>query len=209
MSKLKILYVHGYMGKGNGSASRLLKDVCEKCSLDFELDAPQFPVSDPDAMKKALSERIDKYDYIVASSLGAFYLLQTEAPRKILVNPALPENLRRIKANAPAENPDLTDAFIDRLERDFNAGAEKFFSADAASKCDFIFGKNDDIAPNEAAYASRFPEPPRAIRVDMGHKLNADGAGAVCYTIMISAFAEGMERFLKEHDAESEKETKI
>ena len=39
MNKLKILYVHGYMGKENGNASRLLREALDDACVDCELDA--------------------------------------------------------------------------------------------------------------------------------------------------------------------------
>ena len=38
MAEIKILSVHGYMGHGDGNASRLVRAALEKRGLDFRLD---------------------------------------------------------------------------------------------------------------------------------------------------------------------------
>ena len=48
MKELKILYVHGYLGHGNGSASRYIRAELDKRGVTYTLDAPEFPVTDPD-----------------------------------------------------------------------------------------------------------------------------------------------------------------
>ncbi len=42
---IKILYVHGYLGSGNGNASRLIRAALDRRGIAYQLDAPQFPVT--------------------------------------------------------------------------------------------------------------------------------------------------------------------
>ena len=65
MEKIKLLYVHGYLGHGNGSASQLIKAELDKRGVQYSLDAPDFPVTKPSLMRKMLTELIagGKYDY--------------------------------------------------------------------------------------------------------------------------------------------------
>lgn len=50
MEKIKLLYVHGYLGHGNGSASQLIKAELDKRGVQYSLDAPDFPVTKPSLM---------------------------------------------------------------------------------------------------------------------------------------------------------------
>ena len=116
--KITILYVHGYMGHGDGNASKLVRAALDRRGVAYQLDAPEFPVTEPDKMDEKLAELIPQYKYVVASSMGAFYAMQHSEKFTILVNPALPENLRAIREKEAGQHPKLTDGLLDRLEKD-------------------------------------------------------------------------------------------
>lgn len=179
---IKILYIHGYMGSGNGNASKLVKAALDRRGIEYQLDAPQFPVTEPDQMDGKLKELIPQYDYIVASSMGAFYAMQYSECFTILVNPALPENLRVIRDKETGRHPDLTDGLLDRLE----AEQKRFFDTTLGLFGDeyvfatyFVFGDRDDIAGNEAFFRRYYPLESHVFHADMGHIMEAAGAEKV------------------------------
>ena len=179
---IKILYVHGYMGSGNGNASRLVRVALDRRGIAYRLDAPQFPVTEPDRMDEKLKELIPQYDYIVASSMGAFYAMQYSECFMILVNPALPENLRAIRDKETGQHPDLTEELLDRLE----AEQKRFFDTTLGLFGDeyvfatyFVFGNRDDIAGNEAFFRRYYPLESHVFHADMGHIMEEAGAEKV------------------------------
>jgi len=182
MKTLKLLYVHGYLGHGNGSASRLLKAELDKRGISYSLDAPDFPVTKPELMSEQLQKRMTEgnYDYVIASSLGAFYTLQTFGPMRILVNPALPENLRAIRDAAPEENPELTDELLEKLQE----GVDYFFrychDDESVFLTYFVYGTRDTIAGNEAFFSRYYRVKSHIFHVDMEHRLDPAGAEQVC-----------------------------
>ena len=52
---IKILYVHGYEGHGNGKSSNLVREALNKRGIEYELDAPEFPVTEPDRMSASVT----------------------------------------------------------------------------------------------------------------------------------------------------------
>ncbi len=179
---IKILYVHGYMGSGNGNASKLVRAALDRRGIAYRLDAPEFPVTEPDQMDEKLKELIPQCDYVVASSMGAFYAMQYSERLTILVNPALPENLRTIRDKEAGQHPDLTDELLARLEED----KERFFDMTLGLFGDeyvfasyFVFGDRDDIAGNEAFFSRYYPLESHVFHADMGHIMEAAGAERV------------------------------
>ncbi len=180
---VKLLYVHGYLGRGDCSSSQKVRAELEKRGIEFTLDAPDFPVTEPDKMKDIL-EKVSgehKYDYIIASSLGAFYCMHLISPFLILINPAMPENLYRIRENEPGQHPKLTDEFLELLEKEkdyiFNICVPD--DDDEVRFCSyFILGTKDDIADNRALIKRSYPES-HISYVDMGHIVSEAGAEKV------------------------------
>lgn len=179
---IKILYVHGYLGSGNGSASRRIRAELERRGIEHELIAPQFNVTDYNEMTKTISDYAasGEFDYIAASSLGAFYTMQTKGPVKILVNPAVAENLRNIVSKEGIENnPTLTDTFLDALDVSLSTYLNNL-SDNERKKTYIIYGTRDVIAPNEHIFAPYFNDSNLIYHVDMEHRLNDAGAAKVC-----------------------------
>ncbi len=180
--KIKILYVHGYMGRENGNASTRVRAALDRRGIAYQLDAPQFPVTEPDQMDGKLKELILKYDYIVASSMGAFYAMQYSECLMILVNPALPENLRTIRDKEPGQHLDLTDELLDRLEKDkeyFFDTVLGIFGDEYVHTTYFVFGSEDNIAGNEALFDRYYPSESNKKTVKMGHVMEDVGAEKV------------------------------
>lgn len=180
--KIKILYVHGYMGHGNGNASKLVRVVLDQRGIEYQLDAPEFPVTEPDEMDKKLANLIPQYDYVVASSMGAFYAMQYSERFTILVNPALPENLRTIREKEPNQHPKLTDGLLDRLEEEkayFFDTTLGLFGDEYIFSTYFVFGDHDDIAGNEAFFRQYYSLESHVFHADMGHIMEPAGAEQV------------------------------
>ena len=117
------LYVHGYLGSGNGQSSKLVRGEFQAHGIPVKLNAPQFPVTEPRTMHEKLNQLLENntYDFVVASSLGAIYVMQIPGVKKILVNIAVPDNLRRIRKEDPDNNNQyLTDSFLNYLEDEKN-----------------------------------------------------------------------------------------
>lgn len=186
---IKVLYVHGYLGSGNGHSSQLIRREFESQGIPVSIEAPQFSVTEPEKMHEVLLKLIEEnnYDYVVASSLGAFYVMQIPGIKKILINIALPDNLRQIKARDPANNPNLTSLFLDCIEQ----AKEQFFSGvfndNIKHETFVIFGNRDDIAPNEVFLKQYFNDKSRIFYLDMGHKLDEIGARKVIEIIKSQA----------------------
>ena len=179
---IRLLYVHGYLGKGNGSAAQHLREALEKSGIRYTLDSPDFPVTNPERMKETLDSLLSEggYDCVIASSLGAFYVMQAAGPERILVNPALPENLRTIREKNPEGNPALTNEFLDALQNRcdtfFGSGAWQEFGP----RTRLLYGTLDTVAGNEEFFDRYFHDESRIFHVDMEHRLDDAGAEKVC-----------------------------
>ena len=178
---IRILYVHGYLGSGNGHSSRLIQQEFALRGVPCELDAPDFPVTKPEEMKKQINHLIDgkRYDYIVASSLGAFYCMQISGIQKILVNIALPENLERIKESDPGQHPGLTAKFFAEINKEKEAFFSEILDANFIQETYVIYGTKDSIASNEKFLRRYYTDGSRVFHIDMEHKLDENGASTV------------------------------
>ena len=133
---MKILYVHGFLGKANGESSKILKKIFN----DSEIDAPNIPFMNPEESVRLIRDLSPNYDLIIASSLGAFYSMQQSGTYKILINPAIPKDLVEI-------NGQLDSEYIKKLEDQFS----KFYSLvdfEQKNETYLLFGINDTIAKN-------------------------------------------------------------
>lgn len=183
---IKILYVHGYLGRGYGESSELIRKEFVSREIPCILDAPSFPVTDPKATKdkiKALIEE-NRYDVVVASSLGAFYTMQIPGIKKILVNIALPENLKRIKNSKPEHNPELSPEFFEKIEKEKVVFFSEVFNDAFKQETYIIYGTRDKIAANEEFFKKYFSDESRVCHIDMDHKLDVKGADKVFELIL-------------------------
>lgn len=175
---LRILYVHGYLGSAHGHSSELIRHEFDSRGIPHILDAPGFNVTNPIETKKRIISLIETkhYDYVVASSLGAFYTMQIPDIKKILINPALPENLMRIRDLDPNNNCDLTSEFFYEIDREKDVFFSEFFNAEFRQNSYVIYGTRDMIAPNEDFLEQYYNDESRVFHVDMEHKLDEKGA---------------------------------
>ena len=137
---MKILYVHGFLGKPNGESSKIIKKIFN----ESEVYAPEIPFMDPDKSLNLIRKLAPEYDLIIASSLGAFYSMQQCGTYKILINPAMPDDLLNLNWSLPNEYINLLrDQFFKFQDNlDFEQKNETYV----------VFGKNDDIANNQELF---------------------------------------------------------
>ena len=177
-SDLKILYVHGYLGSAHGHSSELIRSEFASRGTPHILDAPGFNVTNPVETKNRIISLIETnhYDYVVASSLGAFYTMQIPDIKKILINPALPENLKQIRDLDPDNNRELTSEFLSEIDREKKAFFSEAFNDNFRQKSYVIYGARDMIAPNEDFLKQYYNDESRVFHIDMEHKLDEKGA---------------------------------
>lgn len=178
---IQILYVHGYLGTGYGHSWSLLCDELDLSKIPYHLDAPDFPLTNTDKMKEKLNKLISRnhYDVIVASSLGAFYAMQIPDIPKIMINVALPDNLMRIKALCTEQNQKLTPDFLESIDNVKSEFFSKTFDADLRKQTFLIYGTEDKTAANEDILSKYYDDQSKVYHIEMGHKLDKNGARKV------------------------------
>ena len=84
----EILYIHGLGGGRDGRFATVLR---KNLGDDYKIIAPEIPVQPREAMAFVQSALFNHdYDLVVASSLGAYYLMYCmHLPKKLLINPAV------------------------------------------------------------------------------------------------------------------------
>ena len=87
----KAIYIHGLGGSGNGSSARNVKKLLEG---EYEFSASTYNLLNPEQAFSQIQNDVRNADFIVASSLGAFYAASVNVCTPILLlNPCLePEN---------------------------------------------------------------------------------------------------------------------
>ena len=185
MKPIKVLYVHGYLGHGDGPASMRVRKALADRHISYTLDAPEFPITEPGKMREMLDSllRDGGYDYVAASSMGAFFLLTGPSygvPR-ILVNPAMPENLLKIREADPEGNAALTDAYLEEITK----ARDAFFEGAGAETEGtwFIFGTLDTIAGNEEMLGKYFDLKDNSFTIEMEHRMDDNGAAVIAEII--------------------------
>jgi len=169
---MKILYVHGYGGTQDGPTSQLIRSV----RVNDEVFAPQFDYKHPDIALSEIRHHINSYrpDVIIASSLGAFYLLHKNCGiHRVLINPALPKDLMKI---------DNDETFIKSLK-----ALEDKLPEHSVEMVDFIFGLKDEIAPNSKYFIEKYlgnSEFRFNTSLNMGHELSEQYANGYFNSIM-------------------------
>lgn len=163
---IRVLYVHGYLGSANGSASKLIREELDRRGIDYSLDAPSIPITNPsDALNMV---KTNDYDIIVSSSIGSFYTMHNSGTFKILVNPALTNTMIDLNDNYP-------NGMIDEI----SSMEDKFFNdldIEMVDETYFVFGTNDTIAHNREKFTNHYRTSNIYEVKDMAHKLNYDGA---------------------------------
>jgi len=176
----RALYIHGYMGQENGNASRLVRKELEDRNLPIILDAPSFPVTEREKMHEMLKklQEENQYDFAIASSLGAFYTMQADFPTRILVNTAMPKDLRAIKESDPAGNPLITEEFLVGLEQDKKAFFENVKIPEWKENTLLIYGTEDTVAHSKDLLEP-LADGLKIYHIPMEHRMSEVGAKAI------------------------------
>lgn len=84
---IKVLYIHGLGSSSDSSTGRYLQTLNDK---DITFFHPSFSLSPEKAIKEVNDYIKDNnIDFVIGSSLGGFYALQSDCKLGIVVNPAL------------------------------------------------------------------------------------------------------------------------
>lgn len=140
--KLKILYVHGFGGSGNGSSSKLLKNIIsEILQTDIQLIAPQFE-NNLHKFKDNIN-KIKQYsndaDIVIGSSFGALELLVSDIRiPKILINPVLLPNTELTKIGLIKDS-----SLYGKLESDISQYLKQQNIWYIISQNDIVFGPDN------------------------------------------------------------------
>ena len=171
MRKIRILYVGG--GSENDNADKLIKAELDKRGISYSFDAPEFALGDPGKMANlSLFADSSQYEYIIASSLGAFYSLPVSGSFRILINPVLPSNL--------SADQGFNADFLDKLRICQDYYLNVYHNNENSFDTYLIFGALDDIARNEEFFKKYYNDENHILHIDMGHNLNEAGAEKVC-----------------------------
>lgn len=167
----KILYVHGLLGKANGNSSRMIRKELENRNLDFEVIAPEIIFDSVKSARRQILKYAADCDLIIASSLGAFCTMLTSGDKKILINPAMPENI---------EDNNLMDDenFISEMYKYRDRFFEDWIDNEIRSETKVILGTEDVIAPNSKIIKDNFYSK-NIYELDMEHRLSEEGAKLV------------------------------
>lgn len=169
---IKILYVHGYMGKANGSASSFIKNELAKRNIEAEVFAPAIPLDNISEAIDYVAKLVDNYDLVIASSMGAMITMQIAGKKKILINPAIPDDIGNIPNNFDIHDFNFMNKKLDMF---FN----NFLDVEFKGESYFVFGTDDDIAHNIDLIKDNYFDNHIYVVNGMGHKLNASGAEVV------------------------------
>lgn len=164
-----ILYLHGYGGSANGSTVKMLKRVFPDCSIS----SIEMNFKNPDKLLKDYFEA-GVFDYIVASSFGAFFAGMVQGNgKKILINPALPYDICRLDGTY---NPEKA---LELMKKNYS-----YKDGELAEETYFIFGTEDEIVNNREFYEKLFNKK-NMFEFEMGHKLTEK-----CATTLIKDLIE-------------------
>ena len=169
---LKILYVHGYLGKANGNSSQLLKKAFEANDVDVEIFAPAIPLENIHSVKSYIENISKNYDFIVASSMGAMLSMQIAGKPKILINPAMPKDIK----NIPNSFSDDDFIYMEKLVDNF---FNNYLDLEFKEETYFIFGSNDDVAHNYDFIAKNYYADNIYLINGMSHSVDINGANKV------------------------------
>lgn len=165
IDKIHVLYIHGFEGSGNGPSSQLLQKVLGD---EYYVMAPKLDLLDFEWTIDKIKLFAFAADFIVASSFGCFYAMMIKDKNKILINPALPNDLVR---NSLIDNADELNTKLDEF-------LKVPLSLQDKDETYFAFGLQDDLVNNKD-WAKEYYSEARIFTCDMGHKLDKEGARLV------------------------------
>ena len=147
---LKILYVHGFLGKANGSASKAIKELFPYA----EVYAPSIPFDDPKKAIDYVNKIAKDYDILIASSLGCLFSIRVRNIPKIFINFALPEDVEKIYGERESDRLlPSKEWYINELrnivpKETWNKD-NKDYGLFSDPNTYYIFGEKDEIASND------------------------------------------------------------
>lgn len=148
---MKVLYVHGFGGSANGASSKIVLKALKEAFPDehIEFNAPAIPYMDPVKAHDFIELNSRYVDLVIASSLGAFYASTVDSNRALLINPASPEDVKRV-GNIP------NDMFLElkKLELYRNSHLDN----DTIDNVYLMFGKNDEVLNNKEYYSNLYTD---------------------------------------------------
>ena len=85
-AKRKAIYIHGLGGSGNGSSAQNVKKMLEdEWSGKYEFSANTYDLLKPEESFEKISTDVKDADFVIASSLGAFYAVSVFICTKMLL----------------------------------------------------------------------------------------------------------------------------
>lgn len=164
-----VLYVHGLGGSSASSTCAALRAILPECKVladDFDL----FDVRGTLGKIARLVEE-KEIGVLAGSSLGAFYVLASRAPRRLAINPCM-----RPSAEIPRLAPKIPASAVEEFSK-----IEPTLSGDGATAFG-VFGSADALFSFRGLFAERFPAPPGRTNVAVveggRHKLTREELSA-------------------------------
>lgn len=109
--KRKAIYIHGLGGSGNGSSAQNVKKMLEdEWSGKYEFSANTYDLLKPEELFEKISTDVKDADFVIASSLGAFYAVSVFICTKmLLLNPCLEPETAIPKILYPEQKNDFDE----------------------------------------------------------------------------------------------------
>lgn len=175
---MNILYVHGLGSSGNSKTALSLENIFTQHKV-FHPDIPL----DPNEAILFIKDFVltNNINVIIGTSLGSFYSKFVDGPFKILINPALPDDIMQFipgKYKYYSKREDSIDTYS--LDKDYYNklnDLEAKFNYNDSKQSFIILGTKDNICNNfeyfnHANYTIYFIE-------DMGHRVNDSGIDCI------------------------------
>lgn len=161
MQKEKILYIHGLGSDSKSSTGNYIKDLLAE---QYEVLIPSWDLtSTPSDTVKSINKFIadNEITIIIASSLGAFFALNTQREiKKILLNPCLEPSVQIPKLTFLEESQLIDFQSLEKIWIDNAKNNQNIFGG---------FGDNDELFNYQDLFRKRYGE--NLIIVVGGHKL--------------------------------------
>ena len=161
---IKVLYIHGYGGKENGTSSKLISKILNENGIEAEVYAPYIPFEDIEKATRFVVQAAEGVDLVIASSMGALISLLSCDHKKLLINIAFPDDIRRIA-------PEYSESELSILDKRLSIKLDNVDFEDKYCMY-FIFGKHDEVADNSKVISQLYNESHIYSVDDMGHSVD-------------------------------------
>lgn len=179
MKKIKIGYVHGYLGSSNGTSfqrlSKFLPEDCELIGIDYDDSDPENAINDLRARVKN-----EGFDMLIGSSLGGFYVLNVWGIPRIVINPCYRPSIELPKIG----NDELSKNIkFPKFEKDL----VKYSEPEERENVSAVFGEHDELLG--LRYLEEYKKDFKyAYVIDSGHQISEDGASFLMRNIVRETF---------------------